>query len=228
MPAEGPKNPENTATSAGRSQKGESTSRAIVRDVVKGLYEGRYVAGQRLVEPDLMAHYNVSRSTVREALKELGSEGIVEIAAFRGAQIRKLTRAEAANLFSITEVILGLAARQAAQNIDTPGAREKIEDLFRAMSDYHDEDGPFGFLLRRNRYFRQLVTISGNAEIHRILPRLQVHLIRNRLAVPPTERIEGYRRITRAVLAGDATAAEEAAREYVRKTAACILPHFPE
>lgn len=225
MTAEGP---EKTAKAAGRSAKSESSSRAIVRDVVKGLYEGRYVAGQRLVEPDLMAHYNVSRSTVREALKELSSDGIVEIAAFRGAQIRKLSRAEAANLFSITEVILGLAARQAAQNIDTPGARERIEELFRSMSEYRDEEGPFGFLRRRNRYFRQLVAISGNEEIHRILPRLQVHLIRNRLAVPPNERIEGYRRITRAVLAGDTIAAEETAREYVRKTAACILPHFPE
>ena len=46
-----------------------SSSDQIVRDVVRGLYEGRFVAGQRLVEPDLMRLYGVSRGTVREALK---------------------------------------------------------------------------------------------------------------------------------------------------------------
>ncbi|MEY8838784.1 GntR family transcriptional regulator, partial [Cribrihabitans sp. XS_ASV171] len=95
------KRDEGTASADRRPRKGESASRFIVRDVVRGLYEGRYVAGQRMAEPDLMAHYDVSRSTVREALKELSSDGIVELAAFRGAQIRKLTRAQAANLFAV-------------------------------------------------------------------------------------------------------------------------------
>ncbi|MGR3562316.1 MAG: GntR family transcriptional regulator [Heliomarina sp.] len=211
-----------------KTDKGSSTSSYIVRDVVRGLYEGRYVAGQRLVEPDLMSHYNVGRSTVREALKELSSDGIVVLAAFRGAQIRKLSREEAANLFSITEVVLGLAARQAAQKIEAPGARESIEELFRSIEEYRDEEGRFEFLRRRNRYFRQLVTISGNEEIHRILPRLQVHLIRNRLSVPSVERIEGYRKITEAVLSGDGAQAEHVARAYVAKTASFIVPHFPE
>lgn len=219
---------EHTDTETDRAARTESTSSTIVRDIVRGLYEGRYVPGQRLVEPDLMAQYGVSRSTVREALKQLSADGIAVTAAFRGAHIRKLTRAEAENLFSITEVILGLAARQAAQRIDAPGAREKITELFQAIAEYRDEEGRFEFLRRRNRYFRQLVQISGNEEINSILPRLQVHLIRNRLSVPPAERIEGYRQITEAVLAGDSDAAEAAARRYVARTAACILPYFPE
>lgn len=225
MPKEGDRK---TGALAAHVQNGQSTSSYIVRDVVRGLYEGRYVAGQRLVEPDLMAQYDVSRSTVREALKQLHADGIVELAAFRGAQIRRMSRAEAANLFSITEVVLGLAARQAAEKIDAPGARAKIEELFAAIANYKDEEGRFEFLRRRNRYFRGLVSISGNEEILRILPRLQVHLIRNRLTVPPVERIEGYRLITEAILAGDAGRAENAARLYVQKTAAFILPHFPE
>ena len=48
-----------------------------MRDVVRGLYEGRYVAGQRLAEPDLMRSYGVARSTVREAIKRLVAEGVL-------------------------------------------------------------------------------------------------------------------------------------------------------
>lgn len=207
---------------------GGSTSAQIVRDIVKGLYEGRYVPGQRLAEPDLMASYGVSRSTIRESLKALSADGVVVLEAYRGAHIRRLSREQAANLFAITEVVLGLAARQAASKIGADGARSRLEALFQAIRDYREEEGRFEFLRRRNRYFRELVSISGNDEIDRILPRLQVHLIRNRLTVPASERISGYRAITDAVLAGDAAAAEMAARTYVAKTAAFILPHFPE
>jgi len=205
-----------------------SSSLTIVRDVIRGLYEGRYVPGQRLVEPDLMAHYGLSRGTVREALKQLSSDGIVVSHPYRGAQIRSLSRPEAANIFAVTEVILGLAARQAALRIDAPGAREKIARHFEKIASHRDAGDRFEFIRLRNRYFRALIEISGNDELRTILPRLQVHLIRNRLTVPPEERIAGYRKITQAILAQDAEAAETAARSYVAKTAACVLPHFPE
>lgn len=204
-----------------------SSSELIVRDIVMGLYEGRFVPGQRLVEPDLVAHYGVSRGTVREALKQLSSEGVVITLPFRGAQIRRLTRAEAANLFAITEVILGLAARQAALNPD-PEARKQIDSPLAAIRAFREDEGSYEFMRHRNRFFRALVAIAGNDEIMRILPRLQVHLIRNRLSVPPTERIAGYQAIAQAVRQGDDGAAEAAARRYVAKTAACTLPSFPD
>lgn len=205
-----------------------SSSAAIVRDVIRGLYEGRYVPGQRLVEPDLVTYYGLSRGTVREALKQLATDGVVIAHPYRGAQIRSLSRAEAANMFAVTEVILGLAARQAAQNIDAPGAREKITTQFKAIAAHNGESDRFEFIRQRNRYFRTLIEISGNDELRTILPRLQVHLIRNRLAVPPQDRIDGYHSITQSILDGTPDRAEQAARSYVAKTAACVLPYFPE
>jgi DNA-binding GntR family transcriptional regulator len=190
------------------------------------MYEGRYIPGQRLAEPDLMAYYDASRSTVREALKQLSADGVVVHTAFRGSHIRSLTRSEAADLFSITEVLMGLTARQAAERLESEEDRDKLLDLFHAIENYQDEEGRYAFLRLRNRFFLHLVAISKNNEILRILPSLQVHLIRNRLSVPKQERIEGYRRITQAVLSGDATTAEEVTRSYVHKTARCILPHF--
>ncbi|MEZ5676711.1 transcriptional regulator, GntR family [Thalassovita litoralis] len=214
-----PRTPETNAT--------PSSSAAIVRDVIRGLYEGRYVPGQRLAEPDLVADYGLSRGTVREALKQLASDGVVIAHPYKGAQIRSLTRPEAANIFAVTEVILGLAARQAAHNIDTPGARETITTHFNAIAAHNSESDRFEFIRQRNRYFRALIEISGNDELRTILPRLQVHLIRNRLAVPPADRVHGYHNITQAVLEGAPDRAEQAARSYVAKTAACVLPHFP-
>ncbi|KAF0807650.1 GntR family transcriptional regulator [Alcanivorax xiamenensis] len=200
----------------------------VVRDVVRGLYEGRYIPGQRLVEPDLVRYYGVGRSTVREALKQLTADGIVVTYAFRGAQIRKLTRAEAANLFAITEVMLGLVARQAADHMDSKEKRERLQAHFSAIANHSESDGHFAFLQHRNRYFRVLIDIGRNEEILRLLPRLQVHLIRNHAILPPTERIKGYRRITQAVLRGDGQGAEHVTRQYIASIASSTLPYFPE
>jgi DNA-binding GntR family transcriptional regulator len=200
----------------------------IVNDVIRGLYEGRFVPGQRLVEPDLVAQYGLSRGAVRDALKQLAADGIVVAHPYRGAQIRSLTRTEAANIFAVTEVILGLAARQAAHRIDTPGAREKISQDFQAIAQHADASDHFAFIDLRNQFFRTLLDVSGNDELRKMLPRLQVHLIRNRLSVPTIERVAGYRAITDAILNGDAEQAENAARSYVAKTADCALPNFPQ
>jgi DNA-binding GntR family transcriptional regulator len=67
-----------------------SSSKQIVRDVVRGLYESRYVARQRLAEPDLMRGYSVSRGSVREAIHPLAAEGVVAVHQYRGAYIRQL------------------------------------------------------------------------------------------------------------------------------------------
>ncbi|MDK3016044.1 GntR family transcriptional regulator [Pseudodonghicola flavimaris] len=217
-----------TTTGSSKTSDTGSSSSLIVQDVIRGLYEGRFVPGQRLVEPDLVRQYEVSRSTVREALKQLSADGIVVSHPYRGASIRKLTRTEAANLFAIMEVILGLAARQAAQKIETPGAREKLTEHLEAIATHEDTNDRFEFLRRRNRYFRALTQIAENPELGRLLPRFQAHLVRNRLTLTPEQRVEGYRKITDAVLSGDPRRAERVARGYIAMTAARALPLFPE
>ncbi|WP_322864945.1 GntR family transcriptional regulator [Aquicoccus sp. G2-2] len=211
-----------------RATNRDTASGIIVSDVIRGLYEGYYVAGQRLVEPDLMERYGLSRGSTREALKEMAADGIVTLQPFRGAQIRKLTRREAANIFSITEVILGLAARQAAAHINEGDARAKLSHALSGIEKHADDSDRFAFIQHRNFYFRTLVDINHNDELWRLLPKLQVHLIRNRLAMPPQDRVQGYREMTEAILTGNEDAAEDAARRYVRKTAAAGLPDFPQ
>lgn len=210
------------------TKKSGSASSAIVRDVIKGLYEGRYTAGQRLAERDLVEDYGLSRSSVREALNQMSADGIVELSPHRGARIRKLSRLDAENILSITEVILGLASRQAASRIDEDDNRKKLEGAFSAIEDCLDDNDPLEFMRRRNRYFRILIEINRNDELWRLLPRLQVHLVRNFAAVPASARVQSYRVITEAILAGDGEAAEAAARRYVRMTMPHLLPHFPE
>ncbi|QJX02130.1 GntR family transcriptional regulator [Alcanivorax sp. IO_7] len=95
-----------------------SSPDAVIEAICKGIGSGRYVPGQRLVEADLTRELGVSRGPVREALKRLAAERIITLTRHKGAYIRSLGREEVRDLLQNIEVLLGLAARLAAQRID--------------------------------------------------------------------------------------------------------------
>lgn len=205
---------------------GKVSSDILARNIIRGIYDGKYVPGQRLVEQDLVEEYSVSRSTVREAIKLLKADGIVSTPPFKGAQIRKLSRQEALNILSVIEVIIGLTARQAAENIAAPGAREMLDRALEKLVASASDDSKFDFVRQRNHFYNTLIKISGNSELYGIMQKLQVHLIRNRLVVPRAERVAGYTEIAERVSKGDSAGAEERARRYARRTADLLLPLF--
>lgn len=205
-----------------------SSSDALARDIVRGLYEGRYAAGQRLVEPDLMAKYSVSRSTVREAIKKLTAQGIAESHLNRGARIRQLTRTEAENILLILEQLIGLAARQAAQKINAPGNREIFNQVLSPLLQANDAVDKFEFSRLRNKFNRTLARIGGNEELETLLSNVNAHVFGHRMEVSPDHRRQSYRKIGTAVLSGDAATAEAEARAYVRRSIVLLNTLFPE
>ncbi len=197
--------------------KAPSAADTVVRDILRGLYEGRYVAGQRLAEPDLIARYGVSRSTVREAIKRLAAQGVVETRQHQGARIPSVSTAEARNILLIAEMIVGLAARQSAQAIDTPGSREALTEALAAVETASHAQDKFEVVLARNRFHRTLARIARSPVLENTLSNLHVHLVRNRLVMTPEQRLKSYRAIAAAILAGDAETAETRARAHVRQ-----------
>ncbi|TDK45719.1 GntR family transcriptional regulator [Antarcticimicrobium luteum] len=202
--------------SVGSAKGTTSAAETIVRDILRGLYEGRYVSGQRLVEPDLIGRYGVSRSTVREAIKRLAAQGVVETRHHHGARIMTMTRDEALNILLIAEVLVGLAARQAAEHIDEGTARQDLQDALDAVTAAALSEERFDFILSRNHFHRTLARIARSRVLEQSLFNLHVHLVRNKLVMTPEQRAASYQRIADAIFAGDAAAAEVSARAHVR------------
>lgn len=202
-------------------QRQESSSDKVFRGIVRGLYDGRYVPGQRLVEADLTRDFKVSRSSVREALNRLRAEGIVTLNLHRGAHIRSLTREEAFEIMDLLEVLVGLSARLAARRIDLPGHRALLQNCLAALSDHMRRAQFFEFVRARNDFYRTLLQIAGSRELKRLLTSVHVNLIRIQSRASEVQygrekmRMEDYRAIATAVLAGDDRRAETAARRHV-------------
>ena len=94
--------------SRGRARAYEEIRQAIV--------EGRYGAGQRLVEKNLAEEFQVSRTPVREALRALESEGLVVSLPNKGAVVRSLSAQDVYDIYDLRVRLESLAAERAARD----------------------------------------------------------------------------------------------------------------
>lgn len=195
-----------------------SASYEVFREVIRGLYDGRFVPGQRLVEADLMRTFGVSRFVVREALKMLMTEGVVSIGFNRGAQIPRLSRSEAQDTLQVMEWLFALGARAAAARIDIEDNKELMSASTAALLTFENNHDFFEFGRACSHFFRTITKLGANKELYRLLPTLQVHLVRVQFKVYPTAaenlRLASFKKISDAILSGDPEKAETAIRRH--------------
>jgi len=96
--------------------------RGLLRDEIatrlRGMIiEGELLPGTRLTEKALCKRFGVSRTPLREALKVLGSEGLLELSPHRGATVVKLTKKDVDEVFSVMGALEALAGELACERI---------------------------------------------------------------------------------------------------------------
>ncbi|WP_326821054.1 GntR family transcriptional regulator [Streptosporangium sp. NBC_01756] len=134
----------------------------VIDDVRSLILGGRYAPGDRLGEVELAEALSVSRTPVREALRRLQAEGLVEITANKGARVMEYPRGDLETIFELRARIEGLAARQAA-TIATAEHAEALHEVALAIRE-HAERGDSDAVYRLNAEFHQsLVGIGGSA-----------------------------------------------------------------
>lgn len=112
----------------------QSLAEAVCAELRSRILSGALAPGQRLVEEALAATFGVSRNPVREALRVLAAEGLVEVLPRRGATVSLLTAEEAQELFDLRLAVEGVAARIAARKRNPDGLRRLEEVLAQARA----------------------------------------------------------------------------------------------
>ncbi len=108
-------------------------SQLIAERLRTDIIEGRLKPGDWLRQQQLAREYNSSQMPVREALKQLISDGLVEHVPFRGARIIKFTPEDVDDLYTLRAYMEGMAAKRAASSI-TPDELVELERLHIRMS----------------------------------------------------------------------------------------------
>ena len=109
------------------------TAHRVVRQQLRqAIIAGDLPGGSRLVQSDLAESLGVSVTPVREALRDLVGEGIVDFDAFRGATVHQRSVAELEEIYDLRRVLVPVAVREAVKQI-TPAELQEASALAKSM-----------------------------------------------------------------------------------------------
>lgn len=205
-----------------------------VRDQVyeklrRSILEGLLKPSERLVERKLAEQMKVSRTPVREAIRMLELEGLVYHIPRVGAIVVQLNDAEVLEVYRIRAVLEGLAARMAAEKIET-AQLNKIKNLLVEMEEYATKDDILG-MEAAHREFNDLIYKAADSPRLYAMINTLVDTITNSVKVGYSypgrvaEAMKEHRQLVGALRLQDGDLAERTAREHIENSR---LAYFKE
>ncbi|MDF3841763.1 GntR family transcriptional regulator [Pseudomonas citronellolis] len=207
------------------------TLREIVLDKLRGaILNFQLLPGDRLVERDLCDRLGVSRTSVREALRHLESEGLVEFADAKGPRVAIITLADACDIYELRCVLEGLIVQ-----LFTLNAKAKdIRALERALEENRKalEEGDLQQVLDSVQgFYDVLLEGSGNRIAATQLRQLQARISYLRATSVSQANRRGasnqeMEKMVAAIKSGDPAAAHQASVDHVRAAAKVALDYL--
>lgn len=206
-----------------------STAAEMIRQAIM---DGRLAPGQRLTEERLARELGISRTPVREALKVLQSEGLVDAAPNRSATVRAYEPGDLEDMYQLRALLEGYAARRAAGRLSD----EKLLALrascerFEAMSPADD----LREVVRENFVFHNtILEAAGSIRLSGMVRQVvELPLVYKSYVwySPEQARISQHyhRQITRALERRDAERAELVMKEHVLEARDVLIAHVEE
>ncbi len=200
-----------------------------IREMIR---RGSLKTGERLVEQKLCQVLGVSRTPLREALRALHSEGLVDLIPRRGAFVSQPGMDEIRDMFEVMGLLEGACARWAAERM-TDSELRKIERLHEQLERHYRNRDAEAYIRTNHAYHSLLQELSGNRTIHTVLNGLRQKLLlhRFRQLYQPNRfdrSIEEHRRLLRAFRDRDADAAERCMREHLHNQCEALVTVYEE
>jgi DNA-binding GntR family transcriptional regulator len=193
----------------------------VVEALRDRILSGAIPPGERLVESRLSEELGVSRMPVREALRQLASEGLVTIEPRRGASVTSFSPEQVRELVEVRATLEGLNAKLAAQRHDARQIAE-MEKILEEGARLASVGDPATLMQMNQRFHDALGSIAANSVLQDIMRSLRD---RTALLFAPINRTRGeqnwdeHAAILRAVIKGDAELASLLAMRHVYNAA---------
>lgn len=195
----------------------------IRRDIV----EGRWAPGERLPEPLLCKEFGISRTPLRDALKILEAEGLIELVPHVGAVVTDPSVPDVAEKMEVLAALEQIAAAKVARTRPpaTLDAIRRLHDGMRRAATKHDAATYYRL---NDEFHRTIVLGAANKTLADMHERIMWHVHRARHRANQYERLseaaaEHHGRIVQYILEGEAVAASQAMTEHLEDVSATIL-----
>ena len=197
-----------------------------LRDVVcetlrRAILDGTLRPGERLMELHLARQLGVSRTPVREALRRLETDGLVETIPNRGAMVAQITVRDVEDVLEVREAMEELAVRRACCRITAA----QLAQLYAAEARFEEclrKDDLAGAARADAAFHEVLCEAAGNRRLIQLLSDLRSHLYRYRLEYLKNKKshaglVSQHALICEAVKSRDEENAAQAVRSHIRR-----------
>jgi len=203
----------------------------VVRLIRQDILDQRLRPGDRLTESALCARYGVSRTVVREALRQLESESLITMRPHRGPIVAVLTAHQIRSLYQVRANLEGLAGHLFAQQASDRQARALVDHVAHMAA--HLLDADLGARVRlKEEFYRLLLDGAGNPILRETLAGIHARIgLFRHYAFSDDERtrlsLDELRRITdAAALRRDPDAAQQACTEHIDRAGKLAIEEY--
>lgn len=199
-----------------------SLSSRVFHTIRENILSGKYATDEELKEKTIGEEMGVSRTPVREALRQLELEGLVSIIPNKGAYVVGISEKDIKDIYEIRSRLEGLCARWAAENITKEQLDELEENIY--LSDFHTSKENYEQVVELDSKFHEILyNASGSKELRHVLLDFHHYVQRVRkITLAEPERAvrsnEEHRKLVEALKLHDADLAEKLANEHVLNT----------
>lgn len=194
------------------------------------ILHGRLRPGERIVEAEVSRQMAISRGPIREAIRKLERDGLVEYLPRRGAVVAKLTRDDLRDAYNLRAHLEAYAVRLAVEHI-TPDGVAALEASLEAMRRCAARDDLDGLITADVAFHGHICRISGSKRAYRLWDSLNPHswmlfsIVRiTSLTLP--QIAERHLPILDAIKARDADRAEHEVRYHATELLVKVLHRF--
>jgi GntR family transcriptional regulator, trigonelline degradation regulator len=202
----------------------------VLDNLRQAIVDRRLAPGQRLIERELVELTGVSRTSIREALRELAAEGLVTAIPNKGTVVTSVSAEEARQLYQVRSVLEGLGGRLFVENAG-PTQRKALVRALERVERQAAKGAPI--MAAKDAFYDVLFEGGGNDALRSVVGGLhaRVSVLRSlSLSVPGRlqHSLDELRAIVDAVQAGDADAAAAACTRHVEEAGRAGLQALSE
>jgi DNA-binding GntR family transcriptional regulator len=153
----------------------------ILETIRDAILKGNMKPGERVSEPELAERFGISRTPIREAFRQLESEGYLQVIPRKGAVVASLSERDVEEFYAIKIILEGFAARMAAENL-TPKDIERLESINGRLQQIAAEGDVKTFFRVHNEFHEVFIKAAGNEKLYEMITQLVMRFKRLRLA----------------------------------------------
>jgi DNA-binding GntR family transcriptional regulator len=153
----------------------------ILETIRDAIMSGALKPGEKVAEPELAARFGISRTPIREAFRQLESEGYLTVIPRKGALVASFSAKDVEEFYAIKSILEGYAARKACSRLSS---REisKLEGINDKLREIAAEGDVRHFFRVHNNFHDMFIRGAGNEKLHDMIAALLKKFQRLRLA----------------------------------------------